>query len=258
MKKVFMGMFALATMLLTNSCSNDEIISQSSGNEVTVSFTAELRGDIKTRAVGDDTECVDQMIFAVYDESGNELTELQQTITSFTDAGEGKKTAEVNVVLVKGQTYSFAFWAQDKDYAGYTFTPADKKVTVNYGQTANNKSADAFWAVVNNYTVNGSFEMNVTLKRPLAQINFLVTAEELADAKKAGFAPSQSSVVVKQAATSLNVLTGAVEGSTDATFNLAALITADETTTIKSSSDKYIGLDDNGSFTEKKLESSSI
>ena len=74
MKKVFMGMFALATMLLATSCSEDEIVAQSSGNEVTVSFTAQLRSDVKTKAVGDDTDNVDQMIFAVYDENKTEVS----------------------------------------------------------------------------------------------------------------------------------------------------------------------------------------
>lgn len=225
-----MGMFALATMLLATSCSEDEIVAQSSGNEVTVSFTAQLRSDVKTKAVGDDTENVDQMIFAVYDESDKELVDLRQTITSFEEADNGKKTTTVNVVLVKGQTYSFAFWAQDKDYDAYDFNPATAEVTVNYGQTANNKSADAFFANVNNYTVNGSFEMDVTLKRPFAQVNFLVTEAELKAAKAAGFEPAQSSVTVQNAATSLNVLTGEVEGNTEATFNLANLISNEETT----------------------------
>lgn len=225
-----MGMFALATMLLATSCSEDEIVAQSSGNEVTVSFTAQLRSDVKTKAVGDDTDNVDQMIFAVYDESDKELVDLRQTITSFEEADNGKKTTTVNVVLVKGQTYSFAFWAQDKDYDAYDFNPATAEVTVNYGQTANNKSADAFFANVTNYTVNGSFEMDVTLKRPFAQVNFLVTEAELKAAKAAGFEPAQSSVTVQNAATSLNVLTGEVEGNTEATFNLANLISNEETT----------------------------
>ena len=244
-----MGMFALATMLLATSCSEDEIVAQSSGNEVTVSFTAQLRSDVKTKAVGDDTDNVDKLVFAVYDEEGDELSDLRQELGANDLTSDGnKKKATINVVLVKGQTYSFAFWAQDKDYTAYKFDPATAEVAVNYGQTANNKSADAFFANVTNYTVNGSFEMDVTLKRPFAQVNFLVTEAELKAAKAAGFEPAQSSVTVQNAATSLNVLTGEVEGNTEATFNLANLI-SDETTTIKNAEGNYITWDkDNNRF----------
>ena len=69
MKKVFMGMFAMATMLLATSCSEDELIAQSSGNEVSASFKVSVRSDVKTKAVGDDTKGIDQLIFAVYDET---------------------------------------------------------------------------------------------------------------------------------------------------------------------------------------------
>lgn len=221
-----MGMFALATMLLATSCSEDEIVAQSSGNEVTVSFTAQLRSDVKTKAVGDDTENVDQMIFAVYDESDKELVDLRQTITSFEEADNGKKTTTVNVVLVKGQTYSFAFWAQKEDHAAYTFDPKTATVTVDYS-SANDRSADAFFAAKNNYTVNGSFEETITLKRPFAQVNFLTTGDDLINAGKAGLDPLtlSSSIVVENAATQLNVLTGKVAEPTKAEFDLASLIT---------------------------------
>ena len=234
MKKVFMGMFAIATMLLATSCSEDELIAQSSGNEVSASFKVSVRSDVKTKAVGDDTKGIDQLIFAVYDENKNLLEELTQTLdeTKLIDATDGKKTATINVVLVKGQTYSFAFWAQDADYAAYSFNPATKLVSVNYGQTANNKNADAFFAN-ETLTVSGSFEKDITLKRPFAQVNFLTTQTDIDKAEDAGFVPSQSSIVVKNAATSLNVLDGTVTGSTEATFTLASLIEETETTTIK-------------------------
>ena len=227
MKKVFMGMFALATMLLATSCSEDEIVAQSSGNEVTVSFTAQLRSDVKTKAVGNDTDNVDKLVFAVYDEEGDELSDLRQELGANDLTSDGnKKKATINVVLVKGQTYSFAFWAQKKDHAAYTFDPKTATVTVDYS-SANDRSADAFFAAKNNYTVNGSFEETMTLKRPFAQVNFLTTGDDLTNAGKAGLDPLtlSSSIVVENAATQLNVLTGKVAEPTKAEFDLASLIT---------------------------------
>lgn len=222
-----MGMFALATMLLATSCSEDEIVAQSSGNEVTVSFTAQLRSDVKTKAVGDDTDNVDKLVFAVYDEEGDELSDLRQELGANDLTSDGnKKKATINVVLVKGQTYSFAFWAQKDNHAAYTFDPKTATVTVDYS-SANDRSADAFFAAKNNYTVNGSFEETITLKRPFAQVNFLTTGDDLTNAGKAGLdsLTLSSSIVVENAATQLNVLTGKVAEPTKAEFDLASLIT---------------------------------
>ena len=240
MKKHLLSLFAMACMVFASSCTSEEIVSQSTGNEVKVTFTTHVRNDVKSRAVGDDTDGIDKLVFAVYDENKVLLEELTQTLdeSDLKDAGAGKKKAEINVVLVKGQTYSFAFWAQDKDYSAYTFDPATKKVTINYNKTANNKNADAFFAN-DKFTVTGSFKKDITLKRPFAQVNFLTTEYDLNKAKAAGFEPSQSSIIVKNAATSLDILTGEVEGDVVAEFALANLL-SDESTTIKNASNQFI------------------
>ena len=109
MKKRFMGLLAMANMLFVTSCSQEEVLSQSTGNEVAVSFTTELRSEVKSRAVGNDTDHIDQLQFAVY-QKGKVLPLLNQTITEFEEGENGTKEATIEVVLVKGQTYDFAFW----------------------------------------------------------------------------------------------------------------------------------------------------
>ena len=47
-KKLFLGMFAAAGMLLATSCSNDELDVVQSGNEAQVSFSLGLEGDRKS------------------------------------------------------------------------------------------------------------------------------------------------------------------------------------------------------------------
>ena len=49
-KKLFLGMFAAAGMLLATSCSNDELDVVQSGNEAQVTFSLGLEGGIATRA----------------------------------------------------------------------------------------------------------------------------------------------------------------------------------------------------------------
>ena len=248
MKKRFMGLLAMASMLFATSCSEDVVLSQSTGDEVKVTFTTELRNDVKSRAVGDDTYYIDQLQFAVYDQNEEYISTLNPTIVLSDLKEDGTRTATINVVLVKGQTYSFAFWAQNSD-AAYVFDAAEATVAMNY-DNANDASSDAFFAKINNYRVNGTFEMAVTMKRPFAQINFLTTDEDLEKAAEAGFEPSQSQIVVKKAAPTLNILTGEPEGNaTDVTFALAALI-GNETTTIKNSQGEAIRFGNDATATE--------
>lgn len=207
-----MGMFALATMLLATSCSEDEIVAQSSGNEVTVSFTTELRGDIKTKAVGDGTT-VDKLVFAVY-EDGEEITELRQNNVTVAE-----KQATVNVVLLKGHTYQFAFWAQASNCSAYNTTDL-KNVVVSYNSATNNHEfRDAFFAN-HELTVNAAQEVTITLKRPFAQLNVGTTKEEWKAALKAANISDESfngkssvSFSSSNVADQINLLTGEVSQS---------------------------------------------
>lgn len=249
MRKYLLSLFAIASMLFASSCSQEEVISQSTGDEVKVTFTTELRNDAKSRAVGDDTENINQLIFAVYDENDNFLPALKQEITNFdviydeNGNDTGKKGATIEVVLVKGQTYSFAFWAQCSNYGdgAYNFNPATGKVTVNYDKCCTNKpAADAFFMGIEDYTVTGTFKKDVTLKRPFAQVNFLTTPNDIEKAKLAGFEPSSSSIRIKNVAKILNVVTGGVDGIEDAevTFQSAGLV-ENETTRIANDNTDY-------------------
>ena len=211
MKKIIYSLMA-ATFLFATSCSEDEVLSNNQGNEAEVTFTTNLDGILASRAIADGTT-VDQLTFNVYS-NGTLLSELTQTV-SVTN-----KTAKVTANLVKGQTYSFTFWAQDKDATCYKLESGVVKVT--YGGEANDETRDAFFAVRENLTVKGSINETITLKRPFAQIN--VGTADTEAAKTAGIEVGASSVTVKSVATSLDLLTGAVhKDNTDATFTIAKL-----------------------------------
>ena len=211
MKKIIYSLMAV-TFLFATSCSEDEVLSNNQGNEAEVTFTTNLDGILASRAIADGTT-VDQLTFNVYS-NGTLLSELTQTV-SVTN-----KTAKVTANLVKGQTYSFTFWAQDKDATCYKLESGVVKVT--YGGEANDETRDAFFAVRENLTVKGSINETITLKRPFAQIN--VGTADTEAAKTAGIEVGASSVTVKSVATSLDLLTGAVhKDNTDATFTIAKL-----------------------------------
>jgi len=218
--KKFLFFGAMAAILLgTASCSSDMEPEMTDG---TVQFRVELPGAIDSRAISDGLNA-NKLAVAVYDSEGNELTDLSLTDTKVVTMSD--KTATVTFKLVKGQTYSFAFWAQ-ADGAPYTFDTASKTINVDYGEgkvACNNESRDAFYAY-KTYEVTGPVNETITLTRPFAQLNF--GADDLTAAANAGITPTQSQVLVSKVGTAFNLATGATSGEKDdVTFTLAAIPT---------------------------------
>ena len=215
-KKLFLGMFAAASMLFATSCSNDELDVVQSGNEAQVSFSLGLEGGIATRAISDG-KSADVLMYAVFDKEGNRINTIQKVSRT----GVTFPTTE-NITLAKGQTYKVAFWAQDEDCKAYTVSD-DMKVTVDYTTnniSNNDETRDAFFKTVE-FTVTGSTSIDVEMKRPFAQINVGVTSEDWEAAVASGITVAQSSVVIKNAATELNLLYGTVSGETEVSYELA-------------------------------------
>lgn len=212
MKKIlFLG--AMAAMLLgTASCSNDMEPEMTDG---TVQFKVELPGNIDSRTISNG-ETATKLEVACYDADGK-FIEPTITITPFNE-----RVATVNVKLVKGQTYNFAFFAHANG-APYTFTPGANmtacKFDVDYTGACNAENRDAFYATLTGYEVTTA-TTEVRLYRPFAQLNF--GTDDLAAAEAAGITPGESKVTVKQVATSFNLSTGATTGAVDATFDFAA------------------------------------
>ena len=216
-KKLFLGMFAATGMLLATSCSNDELDVIQSGNEAQVTFSLGLEGGIGSRAISDGTGA-DVLMYAVFDKDGNRIT----TINKVSKTGVTFPTTE-NITLAKGQTYKVAFWAQDDDCKAYTVTD-DMQVSVNYAndenKVNNDETRDAFFKTVE-FTVSGNQTIDVELKRPFAQINVGVTKGDWDAAVASGITIAQSSVVIKNAATGLNLLDGTVSGEAEVSYSLA-------------------------------------
>ena len=230
-------------MLLLSACSSDDELSQGNGNEALVSFNVELSGGMQNKAISDGTTAKNLTVH-VFDENGTYLSELDKTV----ELNEKKKSVSIN--LVKGKTYSFLFWASvNKENSPYSFGVDGKTITVDYNDAkANDESRDAFLGVVKNKAVEASFEENVTLKRPFAQINFLT--DDIADAGKNGLTIDEnthSSITLSKVATTLNPFTNTVGGFTEAEviFGEAAIPALSETVTMGSAPDaktyNYLG-----------------
>ena len=243
MKRCFYSMIAAMALLLLSACSSDDELSQGNGNEALVSFNVELSGGMQNKAISDGTTAKNLTVH-VFDENGTYLSELDKTV----ELNEKKKSVSIN--LVKGKTYSFLFWASvNKENSPYSFGVDGKTITVDYNDAkANDESRDAFLGVVKNKAVEASFEENVTLKRPFAQINFLT--DDIADAGKNGLTIDEnthSSITLSKVATTLNPFTNTVGGFTEAEviFGEAAIPALSETVTMGSAPDaktyNYLG-----------------
>ena len=213
-KNLCFGMFAAAGLLLATSCSNDELVTVQSGNEAQVTFSLGLEGGLATRAISDG-QSADKLVYAVYNAdkkliaaSGADKNSQFVKENAFTNLKEA-----VSLTLAKGQEYTVVFWAQDADCTDYTTTDLTN-VQVQYTTNNNDETRDAFYKA-ETFTVNGDANINVTLTRPFAQINVGVTTEDWNAAYASGVNVTESKVVIRKAATSINLLDGTVDGEAE-------------------------------------------
>lgn len=220
MKHTLFYMTLLALVMMTSGCTNeDDLIIR--GDEMAVTFTAQLDQYIDSRAISDGS-MVDRLTFIAYDENGDEIAGLRQENVPVTDGH-----ATVITRVVKGHYYTFAFWAQNSACTAYSFSDDYKSLQVDYDgvneMRANDESRDAFYAVVTDYAqtpITEPFECDVTLHRPFAQLNFGTTTEDLVAAAKIA-EPTGSRIVISRGVYSrLNLLDGVASNPVE--VNLAA------------------------------------
>ena len=240
MKKILFYAAAMASMLLAFACQKETISPAAQGGDVvTATFTIQTPGVPGTKAVTSadqlsvgDGRAADNLVFAVYDENGDELVDLRQgdwvnkigdnqNVIKFDNSVNPQTT--VTVKLVRGKEYSFVCWAQNEAATCYDFKDM-KNIGISYADynAANNDLRDAFYAYAQtNGVVTENFSQTITLARPFAQVN--VGTTDFVEAKKAGLEIDNlySTVTVKNAATSLETFTGKATAPVAATFALA-------------------------------------
>ena len=214
-KKIFVMLAAIGMMAAT-SCSNDE----SDGlfeNEIPVTFSLGLENAMGTRAISDGTG-VDKLIYAVFDKAGNRVAQSDDS---------AEFPFEETISLIKGEQYTAVFWAQNEACSAYSISEDFTTITVNYdGALNNDETRDAFFRS-ETFTVKEGVSLNVILKRPFAQVNMGVTETDWQNAAYAGFEIAKSSVEIKQAATTLNLIDGTVGTPADVTFAVNTILDND-------------------------------
>ena len=189
-KNLFWSMLAMSGMLFATSCSQDELVNESTGDFVNATFNIGAVGSMGTRAIGEGTY-IDKVACAVYDANGKEMDALYQ----IKDVDNG--TATYSVRLAKGQNYRIAFFAYNSEADAYDVADLTN-IKVKSGQSSNIEKRDAFTAyydVETGKTMN-SINETVELYRPFAQLNLGVNNEEYQDAKNAGVVIEKSYIKV--------------------------------------------------------------
>lgn len=161
-KKLLLGMFAAAGMLLATSCSKEEQDVVQSGNEAQVTFSLAVDGRIATRAISDGTGAK-KLVYAVYNAQGQLLRSIANADINGqivdNSAFDNGLNENVTITLAKGQQYTVAFWAQNPNCTAYTTTDL-KNVTVDYAGLNNDETRDAFFKA-ETFTVTGNATIDV-------------------------------------------------------------------------------------------------
>lgn len=175
MNKNLFKTFAIAAMaVLAGACAKEQVAS-GDGETVEMTFNVDVpETAITTKGLSDAAQ-VDELICQVFlkgakDENKHFVYTPVPELTQNVAVVGGKATVKFS--LVKGQTYSFAFWAQTSG-TGYYTTDDLRSVTMNTDLVkANDPKMDAFFAIRNKERVTASYSEKVRLKRALAQVNF--------------------------------------------------------------------------------------
>lgn len=241
MKRYLLSTFTIAAAaLLMTSCNDEMDNGLKTGDEGTVTFTAQLPSEMGTRAFADGLTAK-HLQYAVYE--AGQSTPLKVFGDETTVVGEAEMVnlkKSVTLKLTSSKSYDVIFWADATTDSPYTFNPASQEVSVDYSKVNNNSdNCDAFFKK-ETITVSGNQSVDVQLTRPFAQVN--IGTDDFDAAKASGLEVTQTEVVAKAFAT-LNLATGEVADEADRTFTMKAIPTASDGEFPVAGGYKYLSMD---------------
>lgn len=245
MKKVLFSTVAMsALMLMATSCADDQTSDLKAGAESTVTITAQLPGDMGTRAFADGTKAT-ELHYAVYEKG----TTIRLAVCKKADGTKGQLEGTatmtglqttISLQLTTGKEYDFVFWADAPGDNVYTFNSENQTVTVNYANAENNTdNLDAFFGQKKALKVSGNMSISQELRRPFAQIN--IGTDDFDAAAAAGYTVSESTIGVATYKT-LNLLSEEVSDPFTATFVKKPIPTEDSKFSVNSKDYKYLSM----------------
>ena len=241
MKRYLLSTFTIAAAaLLVTSCNDEMDNGLKTGDEGTVTFTAQLPSEMGTRAFADGLTAK-HLQYAVYEAGQSAPLKVfgdETTVVGEAEMVDLKKS--VTLQLTSGKSYDVIFWADATTDSPYTFDPATQKVSVDYSKVNNNSdNCDAFFKK-ETITVSGNQSVDVKLTRPFAQVN--IGTDDFDAAKASGLEVTQTEVVAKAFAT-LNLATGEVADEDERTFTMKAIPTASDGEFPVAGGYKYLSMD---------------
>lgn len=245
MKKVLFSTVAMsALMLMATSCADDQTSDLKAGAESTVTITAQLPGDMGTRAFADGKKAT-ELHYAVYEKGTTTPLEVCKKADGTKGQPEGTATmtglqTTISLQLTTGKEYDFVFWADAPGDNVYKFNSENQTVTVNYANAENNTdNLDAFFGQKKALKVSGNMSISQELRRPFAQIN--IGTDDFDAAAAAGYTVSESTIGVATYKT-LNLLSEEVSDPVTATFVKKPIPTEDSKFSVNSKDYKYLSM----------------
>ena len=174
MKKLFFSVAALAALLLTVSCQQENL--EPAAGDGTVTYSVQMPGSLATKAVGDDLAAEYELIYEVYRAAEIDVLDAEPLYEG-TAAFSGK-VATVQLQFVKRQDYKVLFWAQAKELT--LFDTSDlREVSMSDAWDGNDLAAAVFAGTDEVSDCVSAKKGNVTLVRPVSQINIATSNESL-------------------------------------------------------------------------------
>ena len=208
MKKILFFATALAGLFLAGSCQRENL--EPAGN--TVTYTVQLADAVGTKALGDEINQVDELVYEVWRTEGREITAFnaeKDNLLYHRTADVNNGVATIELEFVNDQNFTVLFWAHTAGNNVYDVEHLTN-VTIESPDVANNPDAQAF--VGRDFVIDCVSEKGgkVILTRPVAQLNIGTTYASL-DAfnpgNEADVTITGSSVKVTGLATSYNIAT---------------------------------------------------
>ena len=209
MKKLIYSAVAMAFAFFAASCQKEVLEPVADGN--TVTYTVEVPGALKTKALGDEVAAVDKVYYEVYRK--DEVETGQPVYEGNASVSNGQASFELE--FVKGQKFVVLFWAQnsalvntdpESEVGMYYISDLRAVQLVNPG-ASNNVNAQVF---AGKDTVSDCVSAKggkVELTRPVSQLNIFTTRESLKYGTKT-ITLSESAVTVNGLYTTYNVAEG--------------------------------------------------
>lgn len=183
MKKLFFYAAIMASAFFAASCQQEMLETQAGSN--TVTYTVDVPNAIATKAIGDQITAVDKVYYEVY--RAADVEDLSKTPVYQGEKPVINNSASFPLEFVKNQEFVVLFWAQSSALVNTDVTSVEgmynindlRKIQLVNPGAANNEAAQVFAGSDRVSNCASAANGNVTLTRPVSQINVYTTTESL-------------------------------------------------------------------------------